>query len=33
MRLDKLRNVEIAKRNRERLNNPINFPSVPNGNP
>ncbi|KAI0604044.1 DUF1742-domain-containing protein, partial [Pyrenophora tritici-repentis] len=33
MRLDKLRNVEIAKRNRERLSNPANFPSVPSGNP
>ncbi|OAL48795.1 DUF1742-domain-containing protein [Pyrenochaeta sp. DS3sAY3a] len=33
MRLDKLRNAEIAKRNRERLNNPSNFPSVPSGNP
>ncbi|KAF2625271.1 DUF1742-domain-containing protein [Macroventuria anomochaeta] len=29
MRLDKLRNAEIAKRNRERLQNPANFPSVP----
>jgi hypothetical protein len=33
MRLDKLRNVEVAKRNRERLSNPANFPSVPTGNP
>lgn len=33
MRLDKLRNAEIAKRNRERLNDPKNFPSVPSGNP
>ncbi|KAL5120515.1 hypothetical protein ACEQ8H_001533 [Pleosporales sp. CAS-2024a] len=33
MRLDKLRNAEIAKRNRERLNNPANFPSVPKGDP
>ncbi|KAF2127099.1 DUF1742-domain-containing protein [Dothidotthia symphoricarpi CBS 119687] len=33
MRLDKMRNAEIAKRNRERLNNPANFPSVPSGNP
>ncbi|EAT87734.1 hypothetical protein HBI56_119750 [Parastagonospora nodorum] len=32
-RLDKLRNAEVAKRNRERLNNPANFPSVPSGNP
>ncbi|KAL1597360.1 hypothetical protein SLS59_007389 [Nothophoma quercina] len=29
MRLDKLRNAEIAKRNRERLQNPSFFPSVP----
>ncbi|MCJ1279722.1 hypothetical protein MMC21_007546 [Puttea exsequens] len=28
-RLDKLRNAEIAKRNRERLRNPVSFPSVP----
>ncbi|KAF2833699.1 DUF1742-domain-containing protein [Ophiobolus disseminans] len=33
MRLDKLRNAEVAKRNRERLSNPSNFPSVPSGNP
>ncbi|RMZ69429.1 VPS4-associated 1 [Pyrenophora seminiperda CCB06] len=33
MRLEKLRNAEIAKRNRERLSNPANFPSVPSGNP
>ncbi|KAJ4352681.1 hypothetical protein N0V95_004065 [Ascochyta clinopodiicola] len=33
MRLDKLRNAEIAKRNRERLHNPANFPSVPNNLP
>lgn len=33
MRLDKLRNAEVAKRNRDRLNNPTNFPSVPSGNP
>lgn len=33
MRLDKLRNAEIAKRNRERLSNPANFPSPPSGNP
>ncbi|KAH7389547.1 VPS4-associated protein 1 [Phaeosphaeria sp. MPI-PUGE-AT-0046c] len=33
MRLDKLRNAEIAKRNRERLSNPANFPSVPSGSP
>ncbi|KAF2799036.1 DUF1742-domain-containing protein [Melanomma pulvis-pyrius CBS 109.77] len=33
MRLDKIRNAEIAKRNRERLKNPTLFPSVPSGNP
>ncbi|KAL6707947.1 hypothetical protein ACN47E_003621 [Coniothyrium glycines] len=33
MRLDKIRNAEIAKRNFERLKNPANFPSVPSGNP
>ncbi len=32
-RLDRLRNLEVAKRNRERLKNPVLFPSVPNGNP
>lgn len=32
-RLDRLRNLEVAKRNRERLKNPALFPSVPNGNP
>ncbi|PSN63859.1 DUF1742-domain-containing protein [Corynespora cassiicola Philippines] len=31
MRLDKIRNAEIAKRNRERLNQGL--PSVPSGNP
>lgn len=31
MRLDRIRNAEIAKRNRERLKNPVNFPSVPSG--
>ncbi|OCK75516.1 DUF1742-domain-containing protein [Lepidopterella palustris CBS 459.81] len=31
MRLDRIRNAEIAKRNRERLRNPTNFPSVPSG--
>ncbi|KAF2184297.1 DUF1742-domain-containing protein [Zopfia rhizophila CBS 207.26] len=31
MRIDRIRNAEIAKRNREKLNNPANFPSVPNG--
>ncbi|KAF1928590.1 DUF1742-domain-containing protein [Didymella exigua CBS 183.55] len=33
MRLDKLRNAEIAKRNRERLQNPASFPSVPKNLP
>lgn len=33
MRLDKLRNADMAKRNRERLQNPANFPSVPNNLP
>ncbi|MCJ1237135.1 hypothetical protein MMC14_005119 [Varicellaria rhodocarpa] len=31
MRLDRIRNAEIAKRNRERLKNPTTFPSVPGG--
>ncbi|KAF2117720.1 VPS4-associated protein 1 [Lophiotrema nucula] len=31
MRIDKLRNAEIAKRNMSRLKNPANFPSVPSG--
>ena len=31
MRLDRIRNAEIAKRNRERLKNPSVFPSVPAG--
>ncbi|KAI4242249.1 MAG: hypothetical protein L6R40_004120 [Gallowayella cf. fulva] len=30
-RLDRIRNAEIAKRNRERLQNPNLFPSVPSG--
>jgi hypothetical protein len=29
LRLDKKRNAEIAKRNRERLQNPNLFPAVP----
>ncbi|KAI4721661.1 DUF1742-domain-containing protein [Aureobasidium sp. EXF-10727] len=33
MRLEKLRNAEAAKRQRERLRNPALFPSVPSGNP
>lgn len=32
-RLDRIRNAEIAKRNRERLKNPALFPSVPTGAP
>lgn len=32
-RLDKKRNAEIAKRNRERLQNPTLFPQVPKGFP
>jgi len=31
MRIDRLRNAEMAKRNRERLKNPTVFPSVPSG--
>jgi len=31
MRLDRIRNAEISKRNRERLKNPSAFPSVPSG--
>ncbi|KAF2653388.1 DUF1742-domain-containing protein [Lophiostoma macrostomum CBS 122681] len=33
MRVDRMRNAELAKRNRERLKNPTLFPSVPNGDP
>ncbi|KAJ5811102.1 hypothetical protein N7447_010618 [Penicillium robsamsonii] len=33
MRIDRLRNIEIAKRNQERLRQPTLFPSVPSGNP
>ncbi|KAJ5373375.1 hypothetical protein N7517_005381 [Penicillium concentricum] len=33
MRIDRLRNIEIAKRNQERLRQPSLFPSVPSGNP
>ncbi|KAF2199687.1 DUF1742-domain-containing protein [Delitschia confertaspora ATCC 74209] len=33
MRVDRIRNAEIAKRNRERLKNPSLFPSVPSGDP
>lgn len=32
MRLQKKRDVEAAKKNRERLRNPATFPSVPSGN-
>ncbi|MCJ1369473.1 hypothetical protein MMC20_000684 [Loxospora ochrophaea] len=31
MRLDRIRNAEIAKRNRDRLKNPTTFPSAPAG--
>lgn len=31
MRVDRLRNIEVAKRNRERLKDPSLFPSVPSG--
>jgi len=31
MRLQKKRDMEVAKRNRERLRNPTSFPSVPSG--
>ncbi|KAJ9665090.1 hypothetical protein H2201_004750 [Coniosporium apollinis] len=33
MRIDRIRNAEAAKRNRERLKNPTTFPSVPSGDP
>jgi hypothetical protein len=29
MRIDRLRNIEMAKRNQERMKNPSLFPSVP----
>ncbi|KAF2430717.1 DUF1742-domain-containing protein [Tothia fuscella] len=32
-RLDRIRNAEVAKRNRERLKNPTAFPSAPKGDP
>ncbi|KAL2002368.1 hypothetical protein VTN02DRAFT_75 [Thermoascus thermophilus] len=32
-RIDRLHNIEIAKRNRERLRDPSFFPSAPTGNP
>jgi hypothetical protein len=32
-RIDKKRNAEVAKRNRERLQNPNLFPQVPKGLP
>ncbi|KAL4906471.1 VPS4-associated protein 1 [Aspergillus multicolor] len=31
MRIDRMRNMEAAKRNRQRLQNPLFFPSVPSG--
>lgn len=31
MRVDRLRNIEMAKRNQERMKNPSLFPSVPTG--
>ncbi|KAK2763986.1 hypothetical protein FQN54_009605 [Arachnomyces sp. PD_36] len=31
MRIDRLRNIEIAKRNRERLRDPTSFPTAPKG--
>ncbi|KAJ5963553.1 uncharacterized protein N7479_003429 [Penicillium vulpinum] len=33
MRIDRLRNIEISRRNQERLKQPSLFPSVPSGNP
>ncbi|KAF2745572.1 DUF1742-domain-containing protein [Sporormia fimetaria CBS 119925] len=33
MRLDRIRNAELAKRNRERISNPSLFPSVPTNDP
>ncbi|KAF9738720.1 UPF0589 protein C32H8.01c [Paraphaeosphaeria minitans] len=33
MRIDRIRNAEAAKRNRERLSNPANLPSPPSGFP
>ncbi|KAJ5931536.1 hypothetical protein N7516_006025 [Penicillium verrucosum] len=33
MRIDRLRNIEMAKRHQERLRQPSLFPSVPSGNP
>lgn len=33
MRIDRIRNAEVAKRNREKWNNPSLFPSVPKGDP
>lgn len=32
-RIERIRQAEIAKRNRERLKNPSTFPSVPSGRP
>lgn len=33
MRIEKMRNAEMAKRSRDRMRNPSLFPSVPSGNP
>ncbi|KAJ5342023.1 hypothetical protein N7541_011147 [Penicillium brevicompactum] len=33
MRIERLRSIEMAKRNQERMKNPSLFPSVPTGNP
>ncbi|KAI3117530.1 hypothetical protein CBS147330_9456 [Penicillium roqueforti] len=33
MRIDRLRSIEMTKRNQERLRQPSLFPSVPSGNP
>jgi hypothetical protein len=33
MRLDRIRNAEIARRNKERLKSPTAFPAVPKGDP
>lgn len=32
-RIDRIRNAEAAKRNRERIKDPSTFPTVPTGNP
>ena len=33
MRVERIRNAEMARRNRERLSNPASFPTVPSGDP